>query len=673
MSSPSIVPALRNAAVIALLVGTIAGAADVDVSVNPNAAPLPISPLIYGVNFGDVAQANRIRWPVRRWGGNAVTRYSWEHDISNRASDWFFYNIENENPNPGQLPSGSASDRFIDETRAAGGEVLLTVPTIGWTPTDRARRWGFSVAKYGAQQQTECTATGNPSWCNPDAGNGVRTNGTDITGNDPTDTSRAVGPPFVTSWMQHIASRVGTTGVRFFALDNEPFLWPYTHRDVHPAKPTYDELWQRTRDYAAAMKAQNPGALIFGPADWGWCAYFFSAADDCAPGADRAAHGNLDFLDWYLLQAKQYADAHAGLRLIDYLDIHYYPQGTNVALSDDESAATQALRLRSLKSLYDPAYVDESWIGGAGWQGGIVKLIPRMKAWIAARYPGTKLAITEYNWGNDNGASSALAQAEALAIFGREGVDLATRWVAPENGSRVEDSFLLYLNYNGAGAKVLGGSVPATSTSVDQVGSYAVRNGTTLFVLLFNKHTASRTVAVNVAGGLTQAASLYGFDATNRLRSLGTVAPAAGLLNLTLPARSATLAVATLGSPPAPVPARFHAVAPCRVLDTRNAGSGPALGAGQERTVSFSGACGVPSTARAVSLNVTVTQPTTPGNLVVFPSGTAPTTSTLNYVAGQTRGNNAIVALGSGTSVNVRANQAGGSVHFILDVNGYFQ
>ena len=53
-----------------------------------------------------------------------------------------------------------------------------------------------------------------------------------------------------------------------------------------------------------------------------------------------------------------------------------------------------------------------------------------MKAWIAARYPGTKLALTEYNWGGDTGVSSALAQAEALAIFGREGVDLATRWVS---------------------------------------------------------------------------------------------------------------------------------------------------------------------------------------------------------------------------------------------------
>lgn len=667
-------PIPRNTCVALLLAGaTAASAADVNVAVNPAAPPVAISPLIYGVNFGDTAQANRVRWPVRRWGGNAVTRYSWEHDISNKGSDWFFYSIENDNPNPAQLPNNSASDHFIDETRAAGGEVLLTVPTIGFTPIDRTRRWGFSVAKYGAQQQTECTATGNPSWCNPDAGNGVRPDGTDITGNDPADTSRVIGPSFVTGWMQHVASRVGASGVRFFALDNEPSLWPYTHRDVHPAKPTYDEIWQRNRDYAAAIKAQNPAALVFGPADWGWCAYFFSAADDCAPGADRAAHGNLDFLDWYLLQAKQYADTHAGLRLIDYLDIHYYPQGTNVALSDDESAATQALRLRSLKSLYDPTYVDESWIGGAGWQGGIVKLIPRMKAWIAARYPGTKLAITEYSWGNDAGASSALAQAEALAIFGREGVDLATRWVAPGNATRVEDAFLLYLNYNGAGAKVEGGSVPAVSTSVDQVGSYAIRNGSNLFVLLFNKHTAGRAVAVTISGGLAQAASLYGFDAGNRLRAMGAASPASGVLNLTLAARSATLVVATLGTPPPPVPTRFYSVTPCRLLDTRDAGSGPALPANVERGIVLSGKCGIPSTARAASLNVTVTQPTAAGNLVVFPTGSSPATSTLNYQAGQTRGNNATVALGTGATVSVRATQASGSVHVILDLNGYFQ
>src|SRR6185436_3015991 len=107
----------------------------------------------------------------------------------------------------GALPNGSAADRFIDETRAAGGEPLITVPLIGWTPIDRQRRWGFSVARYGAQQQTECTVTGGASWCQPDAGNGIRPNGTPVTGNDPHDTSREIGPDFVTGWLDHIAPR----------------------------------------------------------------------------------------------------------------------------------------------------------------------------------------------------------------------------------------------------------------------------------------------------------------------------------------------------------------------------------------------------------------------------------------------------------------------------------
>ena len=651
-----------------------ARAADVTVAVDPNADRKAVSPLIYGVNFGSAAQANRLRWPVRRWGGNSVTRYSWELDTHNTASDWFFFNIVDGAST--SLPGGSTADAFMAETRAAGGEVLLTVPTIGWSPKDRQKRWGYSIAKYGAQQSNECLASNNASWCIADAGNGNRLDDSLITNNDPTDTSTPIDPTYVTRWMQHIASQFGTAsagGVKFFALDNEPSLWSETHRDVHPAKPTYDELWQRTRDYAAAIKAQDPAAQIFGPADWGWCAYFFSPADNCGPGADRAAHGNLDLVDWYLKQAKDYADAHGGLRLIDYLDLHYYPQASGVTLSDDESAVTSALRLRTLKSLYDPAYVDESWIGMAGWDGGKVKLIPRMKAWIAARYPGTKLAITEYSWGNDTGASSTLAQAEALAIFGREGVDLATRWGAPADNAKVEDAFLLYLNYNGAGGKVTGDTVRATSSNVDTLGSYAIRNGNTLYVLLFNKDTAARTASVTVAGGLTQTAALYGFDGATRLHAVGSAAPVGGALNLSLGARSATLAVVTLGTPTPPGPTRFYTLSPCRVLDTRTPSGGPALAASNERMVTLGGgACGVPASAKAVSVNLTVTEPTTAGNLVVFPTGTTPGTSTVNYAARQTRGNNAVVSLGA-SAVSIRCNQASGTAHVILDVNGYFQ
>ena len=644
----------------------------VTVAVDPNADRRPVSPRIYGVNFGSAAQASRVGWPVRRWGGNSTTRYSWQHDISNRASDWFFYNIENDNPNPGALPHGSASDRFIDETRATGGEPLITVPLIGWTPTDRTRRWGFSVGKYGAQQRTECTETGNAFWCQPDAGNGLYPNGTEITGNDPHDTSREIGPGFVTSWMAHIASRAGTAGaggVRLFALDNEPMLWNSTHRDVHPGPVTYDEMWQRTLAYAAAMKAQDPAIQILGPSDWGWCAYFFSAADGCSAGPDAAAHGNLPFLEWYLKQVRDYELAH-GVRLVDFLDVHYYPQGTNIALTTDESATTAARRLRSLKGLYDPAYVDESWIGQP------VRLIPRMKAWIDARLPGAKLAITEYNWG-DGGVSSALAQAEALAIFGREGVDLATRWVSPAENSLIEDAFLFYLDYDGAGGQVAGDSVRAVSSDVDAVGAYAVRGtGPRLFLLLFNKNTAARHADVQVTGGLSGPAALYRFGATGRLAPAGTAATSGSLLSLDLPARSATLAVVDLDDTPPPG-TDFHTLTPCRVLDTRNAAGpygGPALAAGAQRLFTLAGRCGIPATAQAVSVNLTVVAPAQTGHLQAYPGGiTPPPASVINFGAGQTRANNAILPLAADGTLAVRPGMASGTVHLLLDVNGYFE
>ena len=375
----------------------------------------------------------------------------------------------------------------------------------------------------------------------------MRAAGGHITGNDPYDTSIPIAESFVTAWMQHIAGRVGTAsqgGLKFYALDNEPALWNSTHRDVHPNPLDYAELWTRTQSYAAAMKAQDPGALTFGPVAWGWCEYFYSAKDGCSPGTDYAAHGPL--LAWYLDQVQSYLNAH-GVRLVDYLDVHYYPQSGSVALSEDESSGTAALRLRSLKSLYDPSYMDESWIGQA------VYLVPRMRAIIAAHAPGTKLGITEYNFGgddggtgHDNGVTAALAQAEALAIFGREGVDLATRWVAPTVNSLVEDSFKLYLDYNGSGAQVSGESVSALSSNVDTVGAYAVRGPSgQAYILLFNKSTQSQDAQVTVAGGLNGSLALCGFDGSHRLSALGTLSQTGSVFTASLPARSARLAVGT--------------------------------------------------------------------------------------------------------------------------------
>ena len=83
---------------------------------------------------------------------------------------------------------------------------------------------------------------------NNDCGNGVLPGGAEVTGNDPTDTSLAITPSFVTDWMAHLEAEfgaIGDGGVRFYNLDNEPMLWSDTHRDVHPAPNSYDEMRDR--------------------------------------------------------------------------------------------------------------------------------------------------------------------------------------------------------------------------------------------------------------------------------------------------------------------------------------------------------------------------------------------------------------------------------------------
>ena len=663
--------------------------ADVAVSVDPTQGRHPVSRLIYGASYGDNADAASRRWTVRRWGGNSTTRYNWQADVHNTANDWFFMNIP-DSPDPSGLPDGSSADLFLDANHAAGAESLLTIPTIGWAPLAvQAKKWGFSIAKYGAQTNNEFLASGGQFWAQADAGNGVCAGvhapycagaGQNVVGNDPADTSFTVGPSFESAWIAHIQGRLGTAaqgGVRFYALDNEPMLWSSTHRDVHPGAATYDEVWGKTAAYASAIKAQDPAAQVLGPDEWGWCAYFWSGRDGCGDGGpDLTSHGSLHWVDYYLSQINAYAASHSGLRLVDYLDLHYYPQAGE-AFSDDSAPGIAALRLRSIKSLYDPTYVDESWIGSAGYDSGIVRLIPRMKQWAAA-VPGMKTAITEYNWGDDDSPSGALAQAEVLAIFGREGLDLATRWIAPAPGSLTQDAFDLFLNYDGAGARIDGQSVRAISANVDSVGAYAIQSlNNTLYVLLFNKDTASRSVAVSVAGGLPAApVALWGFEpaVAGRLGARGTATGAAGTFTVTIPARAARLAVLSF-----PSGARFYTVAPCRLVDTRGAAGadgGPALAANASRTFPIAGQCGIPASARAVSANVTAVAPSSAGDLRLYPGDAAvPNASAINFRAGRTRANDVILALatdGDG-SIGVRADMPSGSVHMILDVNGYFK
>lgn len=429
----------------------------VRLSVDCRAPGRPISPYIYGVAGGGELWATNPT--AHRWGGNRTTRYNWQQLVTNAGKDWFF-----ENTREGDYRS------YLADDRKHGVFTAFTLPIIGWVAKD-ATSSGFPVSKFGPQQATD-------QW-RPDAGNGLDKDGKPLRPGPPSQTSTPADPAFIQKWVEAIRAddqKNGGRSVRMYILDNEPSLWSGNHRDVHPDGVSYDELLDRTVRYGSAVRAADPEAQIAGPAEWGWSGYLFSAKD-LETGAtlrpDRRAHGDVPLIPWYLSKLRDH-ERTTGTRLLDVLDVHFYPQGQNVYGSAADTA-TAALRIRSTRSLWDPTYKDESWIADT------VRLIPRLKEWIAENYPGLRLSIGEYNFGGEQHVSGGLAQAEALGRFGSEGLDYAFYWTFPPENSPAYWAFRAYRDFDGHGGHFLERSLPTKATeavslfaSRDEAGKHLV-------------------------------------------------------------------------------------------------------------------------------------------------------------------------------------------------------
>jgi hypothetical protein len=508
-----------------------------------------ISPYIYGINLdaidgsGDASFFDELDLPVRRWGGNATSRYNYQYDISNHAMDWFFEN--NKESNATNLPEDSAVNRFINMNRSVGAQSFLVMPMTGYVARNDAFACSYDKDIYGAQQAYDV-------W-RPECGNGISLNGNPITGNNPLDTSLAIGPAFVSDWVSSLVNRYGTAangGVMFYNTDNEPDLWFETHRDVAPVGLTFDQLRQRIIDYGVAIKTSDSTAQVLGPSTGIWSYYFESPYDgqrgDWASPDDRNAHAGAYLTPWLLDQFYAFELAQ-GVRVLDYLDLHYYPQA-GVALVEAGDAARQALRLRSTRSLWDPTYIDESWIAQAGPDSGIVQLIPRMRTWVDQNYPGTKLAIGEYNWGGLEHMNGALAQADVLGIFGREGVDLATLWDPPTAAEPGAYAFRIFRNYDGLGGKFGDIHIRAISTDQERLAIYAAQRQSDLALTLVilnktNEELTSSLSMVNFNAKSQAQIFRYGQANLSAIVQLPDLAVTAAGFSMTYPANSITMIV----------------------------------------------------------------------------------------------------------------------------------
>ena len=512
-----------------------------------------INPNIYGVAFATTVQLADLNCPLNRSGGNASSQYNWQCNCDNRGSDWYFESLDDGSSIPGKQ-----NDDFISDSKAASAQPMLTIPTIGWVAKlgpNRGKLSSFSIAKYGPQK------TNDWQWF-PDAGNGVRSSDNQfVIGNDPNDANIPADSQFQSSWMQHLVGKWGTAaggGLRYYIMDNEPSLWSWTHRDVHPIGPTMDEIKNDIIDYGTKVKAVDPTALVLGPEEWGWSGYFYSGYDQQWGGLhgwsnlpDRANHGGKDYLPWVLDQLHQH-DVQSGRRSLDVFTVHWYPQGGE-AFSDDVSTSMSTLRNRSTRSLWDPNYTDQSWINNK------VQLIPRLRNWVNNYYPGLQVGITEYNWGAEGYINGATTQADVFGIFGREGLDIGTRWTTPSAATPTYKAMKMYRNYDGNKSTFGDISVSDSVPDPDTLSSFAaVRSSDgALTVMIINKSLSNSTLAnlslSNFSGsGVAQAWQLTSANAITRLNDINF---GGSNINLTAPAQSITLLVIAAAMPtPTPTP-----------------------------------------------------------------------------------------------------------------------
>lgn len=495
-------PLCVSAVLFAATTGLACGA-DVTFTVDGLSGRTPISPWIYGINSGQLPGAPTTSL---RLGGNRWTAYNWETNASNAGSDYIY---QNDGYLSASNTPGAAVLPVLQSTASAKQAAVITVPMAGFVSADKSGP--VTPAQYAVINPTNPALTGTP---------GTRFN----------VSLAAKGSPFSltpntsdgTVYQDEFANWVNTnkgagrTAPVIFDLDNEPDLWSSTHAELRKnaagssAPITYQEIRDRTVQYATAIKNAVPGAVVLGPVNYGFNGYV-SLQD--APDA-----GGRDFQTYYLQQMAA-ASASAGKRLIDALDVHYYPEakgtyanGTKARIVFDNTSMTStdpgmiAARVNAPRSLYDPTYVEDSWITQDylrySENPAAIKLLPRLQAKINASYPGTKIAMTEYFFGGGNHISGATAQADALGAFGANGVYAANLWSLQSDLTYISAAFKMFLNFDGNGAAFGDISIGASSSDLSKASIYASIDSTNphrTVLVLINRTGAAESASVALA------------------------------------------------------------------------------------------------------------------------------------------------------------------------------
>ena len=438
---------------------------------------------VYGVNDLGIAGAT-----VHRHGGNRHTGWNWENNASNAGTDYFNSSDSYLGSNAGiggSQTSGALLQAWLNDDRADGLKTIITLPIAGYVAADmNGSVSAAETAPSGRWKQIVVSKPG-PLSLTPDKNDGV---------------------VYLDEMVNFLLTGYGTAaagGVAGYSLDNEPALWPSTHPRIHPNAPTYQELASRDIAAATMVTALDPTAEIYAPVGYGWNEHL-----NLQNAPDSTGYNNIygTFTNYFLAQMKSASDA-AGCRLLHRYDMHWYPEARGdhriVFEPTTPSYGTNNdidARLQAPRSLWDPSYVETSWITQYTTNGGGIHLLPRLKTAVNQYFPDTGLALTEYNYGGTEHISGGVAQADVLGVLG-EFQTAACFWPLTGDNTYVNAAFTLYRNYDGAGA-VFGSAslgVTASNNGIGGVHAARVSDGRVTVVAINRSRTLSRTARFDLS------------------------------------------------------------------------------------------------------------------------------------------------------------------------------
>jgi mannan endo-1,4-beta-mannosidase len=509
----------------------------VSFTVDPKAKLKDISPNIFGVNNG-LDNKTHVSENVanRRLGGNRATGFNWETNASNAGEDYL----------------NSSDDLFPNRfglTGAAKNEAGKILSVFHQTSLDINQSSTLTVqtAGYVANDKNGSVTTAAPSsrWAQvfPTKGSAFS-----LTPNQ-TD-SKVYMDEMVNFMVQKFGLSSTTKGVKNWSMDNEPDLWKNTHPFLHPNKTTCAELVSRTIDYSKAVKSIDPDGMVFGGVFSGWGGFM-----DLQGATDwNQVKGNYGYFCAYLLDQMKKESDKAGKRLMDVIDIHYYteaqsPNGTTRMWFAGTGRDDAITRMQCTRSLWDSTYKEKSWITQYVVQNApFLCLFPRIQKMIDTYNPGTKIAVTEYNFGGNNHISGGIAHADFLGLCAKYGIYQANIWSGSDGGSidtYNSAAFKLYRNYDGVNSAFGNKLVSSKTSNVIAAPIYASideKDGS-LHIVLINRdfdNAVNATLQIGTNNSEFSTGKTYSFnkDSPNIVAGTNVTVASNGSFSYNLPAQS---------------------------------------------------------------------------------------------------------------------------------------